>query len=561
MMPDIQVALLAISNSPAASIAAKATVMAALGLTSARLARGSSAAVRHALLAVAFGALVALPLASLAAPPIRIALRIAAQAAPIPYAPIGTVVSIAPADARVAAPADSPSLRLTPAALSLAAWIAGAALFLLPVVVGLRQVRRLRRTGLPWRHGQTIAEALALDAGVHRRIEVLLHEALPGPMTCGVLHPAIALPVDARNWKEEDLNRAMVHEIEHVRRGDWAIHCLARAVCAAYWFHPLVWMAWNQLVLEAERACDDAVLARAEATAYADQLLGVAQRLSAAARSPLLAMASRADLAKRVGAVLDSRQRRGRAGVLPVALACAAAAALVLTVAPLKMVAAPQSAVTPQTAGAPMPRYSAGAMLAMVNLAATDQNGNSLDELKASDFVITEDGAPQLIKIFEYQKIDATPQGAGRSPSSYYILGYYPTNTELDGKYRRINVTLKGNTPAKLDFRSGYFTVAAGTSVADSTPGPGVTFPQLQYKFEPEYSESARTAKYSGTVVLLITVDSDGSVVDIHVRRSLGLGLDEKAVEAVKQWRFRPGMKDLVAIPMQAEVVVNFRLL
>ena len=45
------------------------------------------------------------------------------------------------------------------------------------------------------------------------------------------------------------------------------------------------------------------------------------------------------------------------------------------------------------------------------------------------------------------------------------------------------------------------------------------------------------------------------------MRRSLGLGLDEKAIEAVKQWRFRPGMKDLVAIPMQAEVVVNFRLL
>ena len=106
---------------------------------------------------------------------------------------------------------------------------------------------------------------------------MLLHEALPGPMTCGVLHPAIVLPPDAQIWDQEDLNRAIVHELEHVRRGDWVSHCLARAVCAVYWFHPLVWIAWRQLALEAERSCDDAVLGRSEATAYADQLVGLAQ--------------------------------------------------------------------------------------------------------------------------------------------------------------------------------------------------------------------------------------------------------------------------------------------
>src|ERR1035438_6098960 len=179
MMPDIHAALLAISNSPAAWIVTKATVIAALGLTSAGLARRSRAAVRHALLAVAFGALVALPLVSMAAPPIRIALRIAAEAAPVPHAPpIGAVPFTAP-DAPVAAPAVSQSSRLSPSALLLVVWLAGAALFLLPVIVGLRQVRRLRRTALPWRHGQTVAEGLAFDAGVPRRIEGLLHEELP----------------------------------------------------------------------------------------------------------------------------------------------------------------------------------------------------------------------------------------------------------------------------------------------------------------------------------------------------------------------------------------------
>jgi TonB family protein len=58
----------------------------------------------------------------------------------------------------------------------------------------------------------------------------------------------------------------------------------------------------------------------------------------------------------------------------------------------------------------------------------------------------------------------------------------------------------------------------------------------------------------------LITVNADGTVGDINVIRTLGLGLDEKAVEAVKQWKFIPGMKDLVRVPMQARVVVTFRL-
>jgi beta-lactamase regulating signal transducer with metallopeptidase domain len=213
--------------------------------------------------------------------------------------------------------------------------------------MGLWQVRSLRRSALPWRHGKPLTEKLALDAGIHRRVEVLLHEALPGPITCGAVHPAILLPQDAQTWIEGDLNRALVHELEHVRRGDWAVHCLARAVCAAYWFHPLVWIAWQRLTLEAERSCDDAVLRLSEATAYADQLVGLAQRLLRA-KSPLPAMANRADLAVRVEAVLDSRQRRGRAGRLSVALAGAAAAVLTLTMSPLRIVAAPQSSADDQ---------------------------------------------------------------------------------------------------------------------------------------------------------------------------------------------------------------------
>ncbi len=91
--------------------------------------------------------------------------------------------------------------------------------------------------------------------------------------------------------------------------------------------------------------------------------------------------------------------------------------------------------------------------------------------------------------------------------------------------------------------------------------GGDVSPPVLIHKVEPKYSEEARKAKYSGTVLLSIVVDSNGLPRDIHVIRPLGLGLDEKAIAAVAKWRFRPGMKDGHPVATQNQVEVNFRLL
>jgi len=80
-------------------------------------------------------------------------------------------------------------------------------------------------------------------------------------------------------------------------------------------------------------------------------------------------------------------------------------------------------------------------------------------------------------------------------------------------------------------------------------------------KVDPEYSEEARKAKYSGTVMLEVIVDMEGRARDIRVSRSLGMGLDEKAVEAVTKWKFKPGMKDGRPVNVRALIEVNFRLL
>jgi TonB family protein len=91
--------------------------------------------------------------------------------------------------------------------------------------------------------------------------------------------------------------------------------------------------------------------------------------------------------------------------------------------------------------------------------------------------------------------------------------------------------------------------------------GGGVSAPSLLSKVEPEYSEEARKAKWQGVVVLSLIVDDQGRPQGLKVVRSLGLGLDQKAIEAVEKWRFKPGMKDGKAVPVFATVEVNFRLL
>jgi TonB family protein len=91
--------------------------------------------------------------------------------------------------------------------------------------------------------------------------------------------------------------------------------------------------------------------------------------------------------------------------------------------------------------------------------------------------------------------------------------------------------------------------------------GGGVTAPALVFKKEPEYSEEARKAKYQGTVLLYVEIDPSGRATNIRVQRSLGLGLDEKAIEAVRQWKFKPGYKDGKPVTVAATIEVNFRLL
>ncbi|HEY2170633.1 MAG TPA: energy transducer TonB [Candidatus Angelobacter sp.] len=92
------------------------------------------------------------------------------------------------------------------------------------------------------------------------------------------------------------------------------------------------------------------------------------------------------------------------------------------------------------------------------------------------------------------------------------------------------------------------------------SPGDGVSIPRAIYSPEPEFSEEARRSKYQGEVTLLATITADGRTRDLLVVRSLGMGLDEKAIEAVRTWRFEPARKDGRPVAVQMNIIVSFHL-
>ena len=91
--------------------------------------------------------------------------------------------------------------------------------------------------------------------------------------------------------------------------------------------------------------------------------------------------------------------------------------------------------------------------------------------------------------------------------------------------------------------------------------GGSVTAPEVLYGVEPEFTEEARKAKASGDVAVYLWVDPHGNPTHIRVMRGLGMGLDERAVEAVKQYKFKPAMENGKPVTVEMYVIVNFQIL
>lgn len=334
-------AFVLLSENGWAAIAVKATVGMMAAMLLVRIASRAAASLRHLIVAATFGVLLFLPVAAVFVPALVVRVPVPPRRPEAAAANHGAVAA-APT-ATLDAPRSSPQSgqRWSLAYLASRAYAAGAAALILSLLLGIRRVHRLCRGAEVSVAGTRLANEAARANGMKGGIEVAISPELAVPITFGSARPVILLPSSTKEWGKEELARAIRHELEHIARGDWATQIVSRLACALYWPHPFVWVLWRRLRLEAERACDDAVIrSSGAAEPYAEQLVSLARRMTERATVPALCLATRRSLGVRVEAILDPRLRRApltRTRSLSVTMI---AVAFMLGVAPFKLMSA-----------------------------------------------------------------------------------------------------------------------------------------------------------------------------------------------------------------------------
>ena len=334
--PDVLGSVLSRSDDPAAFIAMliiKATIVLALGIAAAIVARRAGAAVRHAIVALTLAAALALPLGMLATPAWRVGVFAPSQAghdeavasAMLPRAvpaPASQTTREATRTAAAAATTTISSNEQSASVISRSsltrvadywipiAWLLGFLSVVAWMIVGRIGLRRLARsaTSLDSPDWRRLADQERSRAGVGGAVAVLVSSHVSTPLAWGTRAPTILLPAESTRWPDEHRAVVLRHELAHIARGDAFTQMLAGITCAVYWFHPLVWIAARRLRAEQERACDERVLSSGTpATEYAAHLLEVARSARALGAHGLvsLAMARPSQLEGRLLAVLN----------------------------------------------------------------------------------------------------------------------------------------------------------------------------------------------------------------------------------------------------------------
>jgi hypothetical protein len=160
--------------------------------------------------------------------------------------------------------------------------------------------------------------SLLKELNLKDTIRLLRSEGASMPMVCGILRPVVLLPANAEEWSEERQRMVLLHELAHVARRDCLIQMLAQAVCAFYWFNPLVWHTARRLRIEREKACDDYVVRiGAKPSEYAGHLLEIARSMQDNrsvfewSQTASVAMARRSQLEGRLLSILSEENKRG----------------------------------------------------------------------------------------------------------------------------------------------------------------------------------------------------------------------------------------------------------
>ena len=350
----------------------KSTAVLAAALLVTLAMRRASASARHAVWAVALVSLLVLPVLTHVLPRWDVAVLPPAPP-PAPPRPLTAVAEVPPeplwldpaAFTETAEPAPPaaitrPTLRVDGGTWIAGLWLAGAVFGLVHFALGTLLIALKTARAAPvgdeaW--SRRLHDA-ASRLGLSRPVSLRRSRDVGVPIVWGWRRPVILIPADADAWPDERRQAFLVHELAHVARHDCFTQTLASIAHSLYWPHPLAWWAMSCLRREAERACDDRVLAvGTKAPDYAHHLLEAARGLQKAPRgfAPASAVVERTSLGDRLLALLDDRLSRRTVNRRTLALSSVLAVLITAGIATMQPVARAAMAEAIRAAVAPAP--------------------------------------------------------------------------------------------------------------------------------------------------------------------------------------------------------------
>jgi len=361
------------------------------------------------------------------------------------------------------------------------------------------------------------------------------------PAAFGLWRYTILMPRAAREWPQSRMEAALVHERAHAARKDGLAQMAANVACALHWFNPLVWIASRWMTMEAERACDDRTMAQGiRASDYAGHLVAVARSLRREwlYGPAVVSMRGRTSIERRIRAILATGLRRDAVTRRE------AAAVAVLAMCVL----GPLAALRAQGAGSISGVLYDPAQAAVPNAEMILEGKNGAASIRSGG-----DGS--------FLFADVAP---GRYRLRIRTPGFAEAGTMVDvaaGATRRLFPQLAiGEITETVD-------VVADRGAATQAPPPvrtrvgGQVAPaRLLAQVRPEYPPAAREAGLGGTVRILATVQTDGTLGSVRVLNSPHADLSAAATKAVSGWKYRPATLNGRPVAVSTGISLTFSL-
>jgi len=532
-----------------------------LALLTTALLRRRSAAVRHWILAAAILCGAVAPMLKPIAPAWNLPIAVSSE----PERPLATQLpggstSVASgAAAQVSSDVPSDPTPPTINRLLLLAWTTGAAISLLLLIAGLIRLSWLsahadRLVTGPWLR---LTRELSHSIGLSRPVALLQSDHSSLPVTWGFARPKIVLPTTADEWSDERLRVVLLHELAHIKRGDWLTLLAVEGLRAVYWFNPLLWIISRRLRQECEQACDDAVLGGGvDSVEYASHLLALARstvtRRAFFSRFPAPAMARPSSLQRRFRAMLNDRLNRR-----PISRSTR----LVTTILVLM--------VTVLIAGFGAQTFSSfsGSVVDSTNrivpgvtLVLTNLQSQAKYEIKSDG-----DGRFQFVGLppGEYAWQAGLP-GFATMRGNLTVSGQdIQRDLTLRVGVLQETITIKGVRPPNAPPRAASDASAVRPAqqpkpCAAGPVGGTIKAPTKVRSVDPRYPAELNAAKIGGVVILEAVIDPTGNVSDVSVLRSPHPGLEVAAVDAVRQWRYTATLLNCVPVDVRINVTAAF---